>query len=66
MLFELSLIYALFNFRDCAELKYFLFFITIFADLIASSSMLAKLLLTKINILLIYISMIPNNSDLKK
>ena len=55
------------NFRKCARVRYFLFFIIIFADLIASFPMLAKLLSAKINALSVYIPTIPNTEpELKR
>ena len=45
-------------------MRYSLFFIIMFADLIAFSSMLAKLLSAKINVLLVYIFKMLNYLEL--
>lgn len=62
----MSLVYILLNFKRYVKVKYFLFFMIIFGNLIASSLALAKLLLTKINISLVYILIIFNKLDRKK
>lgn len=56
----------LLNFKRCVKVKYFLSFMIIFGYLIVSSLMLVKLLLTKINILLVYIPTIFHKLDRKK
>lgn len=52
------------NFRRYAEVRYFLFFVIIFANLIVSFSVIAKSLLAKINILSVYISIMLNKLKL--
>lgn len=66
MPFKSSLICVLWHFRECAGVKYYLSFVIILVDLIASFSMLRKLSLAKINVSLICVPTISNGVDLKK
>lgn len=62
MLSKLSFIYILLNFKGYIGIKYSLSFIIIFAKLITSFFLLTKLLSVKIDVLSIYILIIPNIS----
>ena len=64
ILLKLSLIYLRLNFRKCVEMKYSLFFIIIFVNLIITVLVLTKLLFAKINISSVYIPKILN--DIKR
>lgn len=64
ILFVLRLIFALLNLINGTKVKYLESCFIIFVALIISSLLLAKFLLAKINVLLIYISTILNRSDL--